>query len=211
MIFETFQKFLEKIDDRRNQFLYFLIKPFWPRKILPNYITWFRIFLGLWLCLMLFWFRIEDKQIVLFIFFIGIITDFIDGPVARHLNKTTEFGAMLDPLADRILIMPIAIYSLFKFHKWLLLWLILIEFLGMIIFIFIKSKNLSSKSNIFGKAKMVIQSLVFLVILFFWPNPPFIFFIDVLWLTIPLSLLSILNKIAQIQSSKLNKIIISKK
>ena len=35
--------------------------------------------------------------------FLGV-TDFVDGYVARHFNQVSEFGKILDPVADRILV-----------------------------------------------------------------------------------------------------------
>ena len=38
------------------------------------------------------------------IFVIAGLTDIIDGPIARKMNVTSKFGRMVDPLADKILI-----------------------------------------------------------------------------------------------------------
>ena len=205
MIFKGLQTFLEKIDYWRNELLYLFIKPYWPRKITPNHVTWIRVFLGIVLFILLFWFGIKDKVLIISLFCVGVFTDLIDGPIARGLNKVTEFGAMLDSTADRILIMPIAIYSLFYHNKWLLLVLILAEILNAIVSLLYKSKEIYLESNIFGKTKMVFQSIAFIAILFYWPHYPFQLFIDILWLTIPLSLLSIFSRLVEIYPSKLNK------
>ena len=133
------------------------------------------------------------------IFCIGALTDLIDGPIARGTNRVTEFGAMLDSTADRILIIPIAVYSLFGDHKWLLLALLLAEILNAIASIFYKSKEIYLESNIFGKTKMVLLSLVFVVILVVWPNSPPIFFIDCLWISLIFSILSILARILELR------------
>ncbi|MDD4990505.1 MAG: CDP-alcohol phosphatidyltransferase family protein [Candidatus Pacebacteria bacterium] len=196
--FERLGKILEKIDSWRNQALYFILKPLWPSQITPNMVSWFRIFLGVLLLVLLFWFGIEDKLIIVTIFFIGIFTDFIDGPIARCKDKATEFGAILDPVADRILIIPIAAYSLFKYHKWLLLFLLLMEILEFFVTALAKSKGLSAKSNIFGKTKMVLESLVFVAILIIWPVTPFQFLFAILWLSIPLSLFSTMHRIGEV-------------
>lgn len=196
-VFNKLQYFLEKLDYYRNQFLYFFIKKYWPKKISPNQITWVRIFLSILIFILIFWFKIENKILILSLFCFGALTDLIDGPVARSLNKVTEFGAMLDPAADKMLIMPIAVYSLFFYDKWLLLGLILIEILTALVSIFYKSKKPYIQSDIFGKTKMVLQSVVFIAILFSWPHSPFQFFINILWLTIPLALLSIFVKLSE--------------
>ena len=196
---EDLQHFLEKIDSYRDKFLFLFIKPYWPRAFTPNKITWIRVAIGLVLFILLFFLNTEEKFVIISLFVIGVLTDLIDGPVARGTNQVTEFGAMLDSTADRILIIPIAIYGLFGQHKWLLLILLLIEILNGILSIFYKSKEIYLESNIFGKTKMVFQSIVFITILFTWPTSPPMFFIYLLWLTIPFSLLSMLSKILELK------------
>lgn len=202
MILNSLQNFLEKIDSWRNNFLYFFIRRYWPRFISPNFVTYIRVFVSVLLFILLFWFNIESKTIILSLFCVGILTDFIDGPIARCLNKTTEFGAMLDSTADRLLIMPIAFYSLYRFHKWLLLILILVEIINAIVSILCKSKDIYLESNIYGKTKMVVQSIVFVAILIIWPLRPLNIFFYALWLTIPLSFLSIYERLVEIYPSK---------
>jgi phosphatidylglycerophosphate synthase len=155
------------------------------------------------LFVLLFWFKIENKVLILSLFCFGALTDLIDGPVARGLDKVTEFGAMLDPVADKMLIMPIAVYSLFYHHKWLLLSLILIELSNALVTIFYKSKKPYLESDIFGKTKMFFLSISFVGILFAWPLSPFQFFINILWLSIPLSLFSIFIKLSDVGSLKI--------
>ncbi|MCX6720009.1 MAG: CDP-alcohol phosphatidyltransferase family protein, partial [Candidatus Staskawiczbacteria bacterium] len=106
------QKFLEKIDSYRDKLLFLFIKPYWPRRITPNAVTWTRVFISILLFVLLFWFKVENKGLILSLFCIGVLTDLIDGPIARGLDKVTEFGAMLDSTSDRLLLIPIAFYSL---------------------------------------------------------------------------------------------------
>lgn len=192
--------FLEKLDHYRDQLLFLIIKPLWPRKITPNHVTSVRIAIGIFLFIILFFYKIDDKALIVSLFVVGAITDLFDGSVARGLNKVTEFGAMLDPTADRILILPIAVYSLFDHHKWLLLSLLIVEVINAIVSIFYKSKEVYSESNIYGKTKMVIQCIVFIAILFVWPNSPAPIFIYGLWLTIPFSFFSMFSRIIELNS-----------
>ena len=167
-----------------------------------------RVAIGIVLFVLLFFLNADDKVLIITLSVVGALTDVIDGPVARGTNQVTEFGAMLDSTADRILIIPIAIYSLFSMHKWLLLILLLVEILNGVFSMFYKSKEIYLESNIFGKTKMVIQSVVFIAILFAWPAAPHIFFIYMLWLTIPFSILSMTSKTIELKDK--NKINVPK-
>ena len=39
-----------------------------------------------------------------YIFLLALITDYLDGYIARNFNQTTAFGAFLDPIADKLLV-----------------------------------------------------------------------------------------------------------
>ncbi|TSC93837.1 MAG: CDP-diacylglycerol--glycerol-3-phosphate 3-phosphatidyltransferase [Parcubacteria group bacterium Licking1014_1] len=199
------QSFLEKIDGLRDELLFLFIKPYWPRKILPNHITYARVAIGALLFVLLFFFGIQNKLLIISLFSVGALTDLFDGSIARGTNKVTEFGAMLDSTADRILIVPIAIYSLLESHKWLLLALILTEIINALTSMYYKSIKIYLESNIFGKTKMVLQSLVFVVILIVWPNAPSLLFIATLWVTIIFSFLSIFSRIAELKIKKIKQ------
>jgi len=76
---------------------------------IPNILTLFRIamiplFIGV--------FYLSDTTISLhykhvlstFIFWLGSITDWLDGYMARRLNQHSAFGAFLDPVADKLMV-----------------------------------------------------------------------------------------------------------
>jgi len=198
MIIDNLKHFLEKLDNYRDKFLFLFIKPYWPRKIVPNHITYVRVVVGAVLFVLLFFFNVENKILIISLFCLGAITDLFDGSVARGLNKVTEFGTMLDPVADRILILPIAIYSLYDSQKWLLLFLILAEIIGALVTMFHKSREHHIEPNIFGKTKTVILSLVFIAILIYWPKIPSPFFIDAIWVSLIFSFLSIFVRVLEL-------------
>ena len=194
------QRFLENLDSYRDKALFVFIKPYWPRIITPNHVTYLRAIISIALFVLLFVFANEDKTLITSLFIIGVLTDFIDCPVARGTNRVTEFGALLDSSTDRLLIFPIAIYSLMQSHIWLLTILILVEVVNAIVSLYYKSKEIYLESNIFGKVKMVLLCIPFIVMLLLWPNTLPAVFLYMLWITIPFSLLSAFSKILELRN-----------
>src|SRR3989344_414729 len=75
-IINNLQLFLEKIDSYRDKILFVFIKPYWPRRIMPNHITYIRLAIGVLLFILLFFFSIEDKTLIISLFIAGVLTDF---------------------------------------------------------------------------------------------------------------------------------------
>ncbi len=48
-----------------------------------------------------------NRMLASLIFLIAIITDYLDGLVARSMNQQTQFGEFLDPVADKLLVIII--------------------------------------------------------------------------------------------------------
>jgi CDP-diacylglycerol---glycerol-3-phosphate 3-phosphatidyltransferase len=70
---------------------------------LPNSLTLFRIFLVPFLVVVLLTKFAGREYAGLTIFLVAAITDFFDGYFARRYNKMTRLGALLDPIADKLL------------------------------------------------------------------------------------------------------------
>ncbi|MBU4204565.1 CDP-alcohol phosphatidyltransferase family protein [Patescibacteria group bacterium] len=170
-MFFWFKSFLEKIDDLRDQLLFPFIKKYWPRFILPNHLTFLRILLAFVLVILLST-GFKNPIWLIIIFTFAAILDLFDGSVARALDKKTEFGAILDALADKILILPLAIYVLIQYYFWLLCLLILPEIIsGLGVIYYLKKKRIV-RATIFGKTKMVFECVAFAIILLNFPASP---------------------------------------
>ena len=74
---------------------------FFNLKNIPNYITFFRIILIFPIILFL---EIDLKNYVWYLILIGGISDYLDGFIAKKFNLKTILGAIIDPLADKLLI-----------------------------------------------------------------------------------------------------------
>ena len=71
-----------------------------------NFITVARIFLA---PIILIFLIFENYLICLLLFFLAGLTDYFDGYLARKYNAESQIGEILDPIADKILIVFILI------------------------------------------------------------------------------------------------------
>ena len=72
---------------------------------LPNKLTASRFFITLIFVVVMLWDAVPyNTTWAALLFFIGGMTDIADGIIARRRNLRTDFGALMDPLADKILV-----------------------------------------------------------------------------------------------------------
>ena len=69
---------------------------------IPNILTLSRLFFTFPLIIFL---EINKPNFVLALIILGGITDYFDGYFARKFNLTTKFGAIIDPLSDKIFLL----------------------------------------------------------------------------------------------------------
>lgn len=98
----------------------------------------------------------------LFIYSICVLSDFIDGYIARKFNSESIYGKYLDPVCDKIFtIVGILLISYYYNYPIQILYLIIIrEFLGIIIgtFLFFK-RGFQGEPNFFGKLGVVLVNI----------------------------------------------------
>jgi CDP-diacylglycerol--glycerol-3-phosphate 3-phosphatidyltransferase len=146
---------------------------FWQKTLLPlipNYITPNLVSL-LRLCLipiiMLFLF-LNNYLIAIIIFILTALLDSLDGALARIRNQFSDWGLLIDPLSDKILIAGTLVVLYFSYpFKTLIIILVTLEILIITMsFFYSFSKNRNLKpSNIWGKIKMVLQTLAIILII----------------------------------------------
>ncbi|MCH8333034.1 CDP-diacylglycerol--glycerol-3-phosphate 3-phosphatidyltransferase [Candidatus Sumerlaeota bacterium] len=71
------------------------------------------------------------RPLALFLFIGAAITDYYDGALARRHGWTTNFGRLLDPLADKLIVMTafVALVELEIFPSWMVILILCREFL----------------------------------------------------------------------------------
>jgi CDP-diacylglycerol--glycerol-3-phosphate 3-phosphatidyltransferase len=81
---------------------------------LPNFLTLLRIFL---LPLLIFLIIADDNSYnlaIIILFMVIAMSDYFDGIIARKTNSTSEFGKMLDPIADKLFVILLIITFIYN-------------------------------------------------------------------------------------------------
>ncbi len=131
---------------------------------LPNFLTVLRIVLVPIFALALWWPGDDARLIAFAIFCIAGISDALDGYVARKFNAGSEFGRMLDPIADKILV-GVALMMLVaegNFDGWKMVPALVIlarEFLVSGLREFLAGVHVSVPVTFFAKIKTTIQMI----------------------------------------------------
>ena len=169
--------------------LFFLIFPFSNNEItnynglLNGYVTW-------------------NSLVALGLFVVAAITDVLDGRLARKNNNVSNYGKLIDPLADKILINSIIIT--FSFFGLVPIWLALLFIIrdafvdGLRLMAVNKGKVIDAK--FLGKQKTIWQ---FLGIIFIFIFPGY-YYGSTWWALIPLYVAAIFSLLSWAYYYKLN-------
>ncbi len=127
--------------------------------LLPNQLTVLRIILT---PVFFFLFMAESpllKQISLGVFLLAAFTDWYDGWLARKFNYFTEWGKIMDPLADKILTTSafIAFVKLGVFELWMVVLIVLRDVIITSLRFYSESKKVSFATRKSAKIKTFMQ------------------------------------------------------
>ena len=147
---------------------------------IPNYLTLFRILLTPVFLIALVSYTPEKeglRLIALAIFVIAALTDALDGLLARFLKQRTALGQMLDPLADKILLLSAYVGLLFvttlpfRPPLWVTITIIFRDLILLVGFftLHFAAVKIEVLPNIWGKLTTVSQMLLLCFILLEWP------------------------------------------
>jgi len=147
---------------------------------LPNKITLLRVLL---IPAFLFFFLSEPFEsvlnmwVVLVLFVVAAVTDAIDGYLARKLKLVTNFGRLMDPLADKLLVCSalIAFSAMDALSVWITIALIAREFYVSGLRQLALEKGLVLEAITSAKLKTITQIVLIVYILL---PPPLDFFVS---------------------------------
>lgn len=136
---------------------------------LPNKLTMTRVALTFVFMLLLFSHSLIGKMLALLTFTIAAITDYLDGFIAKKYSIISDFGRIMDPVADKIL--TLAAFLAFVEMKLVPAWMVVIIIMRELIITSIRlvalRKNEVLHAGRGGKHKTVSQMLSIFVILVF--------------------------------------------
>lgn len=136
---------------------------------LPDKLTISRIPLTFVFMWFLFSNGLAAKIMALATFILASVTDFLDGYIAKKNNISTDFGRMMDPIADKVLVL--AAFVAFVEMKLVPAWMVVIIVFREVAITGLRVSALTRGTVIpaddAGKHKMVSQVLVIFAILLF--------------------------------------------
>ncbi|ADR19569.1 CDP-diacylglycerol--glycerol-3-phosphate 3-phosphatidyltransferase [Calditerrivibrio nitroreducens] len=126
---------------------------------LPNQLTILRVLIIPFFLIFLYMDTDTTNIIATILFVIASITDYIDGYLARKYEIITDFGKILDPVADKILVAScmIVLVELNRLAGWIVILMLSRDFVVGALRNFAASKGVVIAAGFSGKLKTVLQ------------------------------------------------------
>jgi CDP-diacylglycerol--glycerol-3-phosphate 3-phosphatidyltransferase len=136
---------------------------------IANKLTMLRIILTFIFMFFLFCHGVWAKVLSLAIFIFAALSDFLDGMIANKKNMVTDFGRLMDPIADKILVLSAfaAFVQMQLIEAWMFMIIVSREILITSLRLFALNKGKVLSATRAGKQKTVSQMLVIFAILGF--------------------------------------------
>ncbi len=122
-----------------------------------------------------------------FIFVLASVTDFFDGYIARTFNQITTVGAILDPLADKMLTLAgfLGLMMLDRASPWAIYLILTRELFITGLRVSAISRGMDISASWLGKVKTVVQMIAIGFLLMEWRGGE-----TILWIAVILTLYS---------------------
>ncbi|HWP39428.1 CDP-alcohol phosphatidyltransferase family protein [Fontivita pretiosa] len=163
---------------------------------LPNLLTGLRLLLAIVFFAMLSWYQYEGRgdptflNIAFVVYLVALVTDFLDGYLARKYHLETAFGRVVDPFVDKVLVLgsfvcfagknfiipawesinkdtPFVVKTITGVAPFMVVILLARELLVTSLRGIAESGGANFGAQLSGKLKMVFQSVTILVILIY--------------------------------------------
>jgi CDP-diacylglycerol---glycerol-3-phosphate 3-phosphatidyltransferase len=124
------------------------------------------------------------------VFIIASATDALDGWLARRRKEVTQFGKLMDPLADKLLITSalVSLVALYRLDAWVAMVIIAREFAVTGLRMLAVEQGEVVPASVWGKLKTVSQ--VAMVLALIWVDRPAEWVDILIWVTVVITVLS---------------------
>lgn len=157
---------------------------------LPNLLTVLRIMLVPVLVVALLGNTPAGDVLAAIVFALASLTDFIDGYLARARDSVTNFGKLMDPLADKLLVVAalISLVSLHRLAPWVAMVIITRELAVTVLRLGATQAGVVMAASMFGKVKTCLQIVAILAVIAVHGKPVWVS--GLLYLTVLVTVLS---------------------
>lgn len=140
---------------------------------LPNLLTVLRIMLVPVLVVALLGNTPSGDVLAAVVFTLASLTDFVDGWLARARDSITTFGKLMDPLADKLLVIAalISLVSLGRLPAWVAMVIIARELAVTVLRLGATQAGVVIAASQFGKIKTALQIAAILALIAVNPHP----------------------------------------
>lgn len=101
---------------------------------------------------------------------VAVLTDWLDGLISRTIGRITQFGVIVDPLADRLLVLAAGLSIYIRFQRLIPLWLLIViilreVFIGLGYLLVFKKKQIRMEVSWLGKTATALIFLALVILL----------------------------------------------
>ncbi len=154
------------------------------KKKIPNLLTLLRMACVPALIWFLFWHQPASQGYLLglILFVVASISDWLDGLLARQWNIITNFGKIMDPLADKLVVITSILALSIGPWKLIGLWVVIVVVVREVAVTlrrnYYSRKNIYIPANIWGKLKTFTQMTGIIAALAFYAFKPYLAFLQ---------------------------------
>ena len=156
----------------------------------PNFLTVLRILLVPVLVVALLGQTSDGDVLAAVVFAAASFTDFVDGYLARTRGSVTNFGKLMDPLADKLLVIAalVSLVSLDRLAAWVAMVIIAREFAVTVLRMAANQAGVVVGASMSGKVKTCVQIATILAVIAVHGRPAWV--TGLIYLTVAVTVLS---------------------
>ena len=140
-----------------------------------------------------------NKWIALALFFAASLTDMLDGKIARARNLVTNFGKIMDPLADKLWVCSAMIYLIPSgdLEAWFVIVIIAREFIISGFRLVASDNGIVIAASYWGKFKTVSQMAMIIVLIADFGGVFDMIGMVLIWVSLILTIVSLVDYVAK--------------